>query len=181
AMNDLSKVIISLGESKVRGKLQELGIEATDLVTVFQQLSAKGLNVNDFLELDIASAKSAKSIAALVENAAKLPTILQTVATSSGAVQVATEQLFATPAERAARFDAAVQSAKINLGESLGITGRVTEATTLLLNAYNAGAEAIKKQNDAVAAGDQVFIHWITTLGDFGQATDATKEKIRDF
>jgi TP901 family phage tail tape measure protein len=181
AMNDLSKVIISLGESKVRGKLQELGIEATDLVTVFQQLSAKGLNVNDFLELDIASAKSAKSIAALVENAAKLPTVLRDAATASGAVQVATEQLFATPAERAARFDAAVQSAKINLGESLGITGRVTEATTLLLNAYNAGAEAIKKQNDAVAAGDQVFIHWITTLGDFGQATDATKEKIRDF
>ena len=69
----LQKTFLALGNPAVVEKLRSLGITTTNGFEAFQQLGEKQLGIQAILDLGVASTRSAAGVAALTNNAEKLP------------------------------------------------------------------------------------------------------------
>lgn len=148
----LTKILVKLGDSDVRGKLHDLGIDTTNVVEIFKQLGAQGKGVQNIIDLGIASGKTAAGVAALTNNAGKLAPELDAVAKSAGAAAEATKKFFDTPQGRADRFNSEMHEVTVSWGELFGSGSRFAQLGTLLAHEFNqigaAAREAERANND---------------------------------
>jgi TP901 family phage tail tape measure protein len=163
---DLTKIIATLDTSAAREKLRDLGIESTSLVGIFQQLGARGLSVGDVLgiQLTAAGAKSAASLAALTQNSKDLPDALDKVRGAAGTTGTALEKLLNTPAERSARFNAALHESGIQLGNFVGSGSRLQAVATSILNALNDLPKAFDQNTTANTIFDNALARSVASL-----------------
>lgn len=133
----LTKIIVRLGDPEVRGKLRGLGIETTNLLEVFKQLGERNIPLQQFLDLGIASSKTAASVAALTNNTGKLVPELEKVRVAAGETEKAVAKLYDSPKERAARFDAALHDTAVQFGLLFGSGSRLASIGTSVLNSFS--------------------------------------------
>ena len=180
AMGDLGKIISRLQTAEVRQKLHELGIEATGLADTFRQLAERGLSVDQILELGVASTKSAAGVAALTNNAASLPEVLDKVGNAAGANAEKLAKLGETAEERSKRFKAAVADFEISAGNAFGASSKLAAVGAAVLNAFNELPEAFKTTvlesgNFTLAAG-AAAANLVGLIGPAEQAAAAVNE-----
>jgi TP901 family phage tail tape measure protein len=139
SMQDLTKIISTLQTADAQRRLQELGISGGSLVDIFQQIGQRGLSLSDVLNLQLApgGAKSAASLAALTNNASALPGELARIQGAAGEASRSLAQTFDSPAERAKRFDAALDGLQVRLGNLLGRGSSIGAQATDTINRFN--------------------------------------------
>lgn len=172
----LAKILFNLGNPEVVQKLRAIGIETTNVAEILQQLDAKGLKVNDFLDLGVASGKAAASLSALTNNAKDLPAALEAAAKAAGTVDAANAKLAATAAERAKRLSAEYDTLKRTLGDTFGAGGTLSAGVSALLKGFNELDPALKQNfidtgNVSGALGAAV----VSMLG-FSKASEQAKD-----
>jgi hypothetical protein len=150
SISDLTRIITRLDTAEARAKLRDLGIEGTNLIGIFRQIADRGLGLDQILELGVASTKSAAGISALTNNAKGLPDELKKVGDSAGLAKKNLEALYDTPRERSARFDAAIEDARINLGKLAGSGSLLQSVATDLVDAtFNAIPRGLDRMSQA--------------------------------
>lgn len=137
SIESLTKIVVKLGDPEVRGKIRSLVGETTGLVDTFQKLGAKGLNLQDFLDLGVASTKTAAAIAALTNNTGKLAPELGRVAKSAGAFAAVNKELYNSPKERSERFNAALHETSTQFGLLIGAGSELQVQATNILADFN--------------------------------------------
>lgn len=140
----LTKILVRLGDSDVRGKLHDLGIDTTNVVEIFKQLGAQGKGVQNVIDLGIASGKTAAGVTALTNNAGKLAPELANLAASAGSAAEGAAKFLETPKGRAERFSAEMHEASVNLGDLFGSGSKLAQVGTDIVGAFNAVPEKFK-------------------------------------
>jgi TP901 family phage tail tape measure protein len=178
ATSDLTRIIAKLDTSAAREKLRELGIEGTGLVDIFQKIGAKGLSLDQILALGIGSTKSAAGISALTSSAGGLQIELDKLRNSSGATAKALADLYDTPKERAARFDASFHESVVQAGLLAGAQSRLAVAATGALNVFNAVPTSLREAGVATGGFTSVIGATYQALFRLMGGTDAAKKGI---
>ena len=135
----LTKILVQLNRPETRLALRQLGLDGLSLVDTLRAINREVPGgVNAFLDLGIANTKAASAIAAVVNNADKLPEALNNAATAAGTMATALAKIYDTPEERGKRFNAALEETKVKLGETVGASSALSAVLTELLRAFNA-------------------------------------------
>ena len=135
----LTKIMVQLNRPETRLALRQLGLDGLSLVDTLRAINREVPGgVNAFLDLGIANTKAASAIAAVVNNADKLPEALNNAATAAGTMATALAKIYDTPEEREKRFNAALEETKVKLGETVGASSALSAVLTELLRAFNA-------------------------------------------
>jgi len=173
SIGDLTKIIAKLDTTTVRDKLRELGIEGDSLASIFQQIGARGLSLQDVLGLGLTGAgiKSAASLATLVNNSKLLPAELDKIAAAGGDVSKSLATLADTPKEKIDKLEASIHDLGISLGGVATIATPVIQGLTAFVNAIakpNASLDLLAQKEQAAAAAsksaDAETKVWVATL-----------------
>lgn len=157
ATSTLTKIIVQLGNPTVVGNLQALGIEVTGLADTFRQIGEKGLNVNQILDLGLASTKAASSVATLTNNAKALPPELDKLGEAAKKANVEIDALGDTPARIKAKSDAAFKDYFTSVGNAIALDGELRKTNTETLNVFNQFLAAVRKtQDDMPPASERI-------------------------
>jgi len=161
----LTKVFARFDTAPVREQLRNLGLEGKNILEVFATLGDRGLRLEDFLQLGVASQKSAAGLAALTNNAGELTPTLEKLKQAAGATDEALARQQATYAQRQRLFDAETGSLAENLGKSIGAGSAFGAVLTRVASNYNDtfdAARAAKKAYDdsggSVVAAAKAYI-----------------------
>jgi len=133
----LAKILVNLNSDSVRKSLSDLGIAGLGVAETFAKLDAKGLNINEFLELGVANTRAAVGVGALKEAAKDLPKLLDDFSNASGATARESAKLFDTAKERLERFNAALKDLQLRLGLTSDGMGKLAEQATFLIRAID--------------------------------------------
>ena len=182
SIGDLTKILAKIDTAEARSKLSDLGITGESLVEIFTAIGERGLSLEQVLGLNLSAggARSAASLAALTRNAKELPAALDKIRNAAGETAKNLRLLYDTPAERAARFDAAVRESAIQIGNFAGSGSRLAVAATTVLNALNDLPEAFQKNTIAGTALDNSVAQWVASLVGVTPAVTSAKEALRE-
>lgn len=160
----LTKIILKLGDPEVRGKLKALGIESTSLVDIFRELGQRGIPLQQFIDLGIASTKTAAGVSALTNSTGKLAPELDKIRGAAGETEKAVTALYDSPKERAARFDAAIHESAVQLGELVGSSSRLASVATSVINFLNGVGRASRGGAVEGTIADNALSRYIARL-----------------
>jgi TP901 family phage tail tape measure protein len=146
AVQALTLIITKLGDPAVIAKLETLGVTVNGLSDTFQQMHDAGIDTaQKVTDLGLASERSAKGVATLFNNVTVLPAELKKLQDSAGATSDALDKLGDTPARNKAKFDAAWEDTKTNIGQMIGSSSTLAAVVADALNVQNRFAEALRQ------------------------------------
>lgn len=122
AVGDLQKLILKFETAPVQAKLKAAGISATDFKGVMDELAAKGLHLEDFVQLGLASAKTGIALDALTQGSKPLSAALVEVASNANATADALARVEKTPKDNIDRLTASFKDIAISVGNSAPVT-----------------------------------------------------------
>lgn len=133
----LQKILAKLDTSAAVEGLAKFGIQANGFLGVLQQIAAKGLDINQVLELGIGDARQSKALAALTSNFQGLNAEIKNVDNSVGSIASFNAVLEQTPQEKIEKFDAALHNLRVTVGDFIGSGTAALVPLTALTKAFN--------------------------------------------
>lgn len=124
-------------------KMQELGIEWTDLAGTLQQIADRNLGVDIIREI-IPDTEARTAVLALTSNMDDLRTSIDGMREAGGTMAGAYGEMKDTPEQQIKRFQSAVNDLQISFGQAVAAGLPLVTLLTDLLNAFNELPEGVR-------------------------------------
>lgn len=147
AIGQLTQIMTRLASGETIAGLRALGIESRGLVGTLQQISERGLGLDQVLQLGIGSAKAAKGVAALTNDASALADAMARIGDSSGSLDKASESLNRLQAESVERLVSSVRNLVITLGQVALPSNATIDSLSRLVQVTTRLAEVVRTAN----------------------------------
>jgi TP901 family phage tail tape measure protein len=117
AIGQLTQIMTRLSSADTVKGLKDLGIESRGLVGTLQQISERGLGLDEILQLGVSSKRAAAGVAALTNDSTALARAMEQIGGSAGALDKASDSLNRLNAEAVERLTASLKNLVTTLGQ----------------------------------------------------------------